>query len=173
MKKIGLVIILFLTAGATVFGVLISKFKSWDDLIQESPDIIIAKCTSTYGMEPSARPIVIMDGVIPSDIQILSVLKGSTKRGPSHLASEYWPYPGQEFVIFAHYRSDQFYTGYTAIESYRVMQLDRDFPLNTLTGKTLAEQIQLLFSNRLSNLNKDIEQDAKDKASLEKYLQAR
>ena len=171
MKTISSIIILFLTTGVTVFGVLISKFKSWGDVIQESPEIIIAKCTSTYGMEHSAKPIVIIDGVIPSDVQVISVLKGSTKPGPSHLESQYWPYPGQVFVIFAHYQRDQFYTGYTAIESYRAMPLDRDFPLNTLTGKTFAEQMQLIFSNRLSNLNEDIDQDEKDKARLEKYLQ--
>jgi hypothetical protein len=166
MKKTILIVLSFMITGLAAFGVLISQFRSWDDLIQISPDIVIAKCTSTYGTKSSTKKNLIIDDVIPSDVDVLSVLKGNTKPGPARLASQYWPYPGQQFVIFGWYSGGQ----YSAVEGYRVMPLNRDFPLSALNGKSLTEQMQLIFSNRLSNLNDEINQDEKDKASLEKYL---
>lgn len=138
--------------------------------MQMSPDIVIAKCTSTYGSKPTAKPVPILDGVIFSDIQVVSVLKGNTKPGPSRLASWYWPYPDQQFVIFGSYESDRYSTNYTAIEGYKIVPLSRNFPLHTLDGKTLDEQLQLIFSNRVSDLNEEIGQDEKEKTRLEEYL---
>ena len=135
MKKTILIILLFLLTGFATFGVFISEFRGRDDLIEISPDIIVAKCTSTYGMKPSDKRLLISDGVIPSDVEVLSVLKGNTKPGPAQLQSQYWPYAGQQFAVFGWYSDG----AYSAVESYRIVPLSRYFSLGTLSGKTLGE----------------------------------
>jgi hypothetical protein len=75
-------------------------------------------------------------------------------------------YPDQQFAVFGWYSGRY----YNAIESYRIVPIGRDFYFGVLNGKTFAEQMQIILSNRVSNLNDEISQDEKDKASLEKYL---
>jgi hypothetical protein len=124
MKRYILVIALFFTV-SVAFAVFINDFKNWDDLTERSPDIIVARCTSTLGSAKTEKPTLIIDGMIPSDIDVVSVLKGSTQAGLSHMASQYWPYPGEEFLLFANYENDRFYKGYTAVEDYRVVPMSR------------------------------------------------
>jgi hypothetical protein len=90
------------------------------------------------------------DGVITSDIEVVFVLQGTTKPGPSHLVSTYrLPHQGDYYLIFADY-----YNGhYQALEDYRVVPLGYNFESDRLTGKTLDEQIDILVRDRLDQLN--------------------
>lgn len=172
MKKYLSIIVVVLMA-SSVFAIFINKFTSWDDLIEQSPNIIIARCTSTLGTAKSEKPIAIVDGVIYSDIEVISVLKGNAKPGQARLASQYWPYQGEEFLLFANYENDQIYKGYTAIESYRVVPMSRyssanDYLLTkVLPGKTLREQVQLILNHRLKDLDDEIARDNEEKNRLE------
>jgi hypothetical protein len=166
MKKLSLIVAVLVIANIT-FGTLIDQFRGWNDLIDKSHDIIIAKCTATLGTTKPEKLTIIIDGVIPSDIQVISVLKGNTKVGPSHMASQYWPYQGEKFLLFANYRNDQYYTGYNAVEAYRVIPLNRHFQTNELSGKSLNEQIQLMLSQRLADINDELQRDTDEKKRIE------
>lgn len=171
MKKYILIIALFVTASAA-FAIFINEFKSWNELIEQSPDIVIAKCTAT--LDPmTSKPTAITDGMITSDIEVIKVLKGRVKPGPSHMASQYWPYPGEQFLMFANYEKDQFNTGYTAIEGYRIVSLQRHFNQyvwdHYLAGKPLNEQVQWILNSRLRDLKDEIDRDKKEEARIEMY----
>jgi hypothetical protein len=172
MKKYISIIILLLTA-STAFAVLMSSFTSWDDLIERSPEIIIARCTSTLGSSKSERPILNIDGMIPSDIEVIAILKGNGKPGLEHLTSQYWPCPGRAFLLFANYENDQYYKGYVAVEKYRVVPMNRyasennQFLTNELSGKTLREQVQMILNNRLLDLNEELADNSNEMKHLE------
>jgi len=166
MKKSILIILLSLVAGFTTLGVFFSRFRNWDELIEISPDIVIAKCTSTYGTDPKAKNAYILDNIIQSDIEVLSILKGTTKLGQAKLQSFYWPFPDQRFLIFGWYSDGT----YSAREGYRIVPISRDFRVETLKGKPLADQLQIILSNRLDDVEEEVGRDNEEKARIEKYL---
>ena len=84
----------------SVLAIPISPFKGWDDLIDKSPDIIIARCMATQDLL-TPKPKSFFSNVFSSDIEVISVLKGNTMPGPSHMTSLYFPYRGEYFLVFA------------------------------------------------------------------------
>jgi len=150
-KHIRVAVLLTMAAGALAIPVM--EFKSWDDLTQRSPEIILARCTATRDFILATNPLpIVIDGMIDSDIEVISVLKGNSKPGLSRMATQYWPYRGQYFLVFANNEKDQFNIGYTAIEPYRVIPLGHFFYTNQLAGKTLAQQVELILKHRLEEL---------------------
>lgn len=108
------------------------------------------------------------DGVIQSDIEVVSVLKGRPKTGTSRLFSTYRvPQQGNYYLIFALY-----YEGhYQALEDYNVIPLGTDYPSNALASKTLDEKIDAMVQLRLNQLNGSGPNSLREKERLEKELQ--
>ena len=145
-----------------------SPFSGWDNVKRHSPDIIIARCVKTVD-DPLASQRV--RSVIFSDIEILSTLKGRTLKGrtnlgPARLGSLIWPRQGENYLIFSDYHDDF----YQAVEPYRVVPLGTYLPPDLLTGKTLDENIQILFQRRLDNLNREMKEEQEEKQRLEEGL---
>lgn len=155
------IFIALVAAASTATAVLIARFTSWDDLTQKSPDIVIARCTAT------PDTLIIVDGMIWSDIEVLSVLKGDTKAAAARMVSQYSPHRGERFLMFSTYQSNERYRAYNATEKYRVVPLGPYFSTNDLTGKPLAEQIQIVLRRRLQDLNRDMEYATEEKKRLE------
>jgi hypothetical protein len=74
------------------------------------------------------------------------------------MASWYKPRQGQRFLLFANYMTYGTNSWYNAIEEYRVVPLAEDFNTNTLTGKTLDEQIEIILAARYKDLNREVAQ---------------
>lgn len=169
MKKYILIIVFLVTTG-TAFAIFSSKFRNWQHLTEYSPDIVIARCVLTPDFIPSGtvpnQIVVTVDGVIESDIEAIMVLKGDTKPGLSHLASWYSPRQGEYYLIFAS-RNNK---GYQAIENYRVVPLGLNFNTNSLSGKSLNEQLQFLFKLRLDDLNQQMKEEQEEKQRLEEGI---
>ena len=159
--KLRTTVIVLLAAVATARAVFILPFTSWDDLAKKSPDIVIARCATT------PEPLGISDGMIWSDIEVLSVLKGDIKPGAARMVSQYWPRQGERFLMFATYQSNQLYRAYNATETYRIVPLSRYFLTNELAGKPLDEQIQLVLRHRLDDVTTELKSGADEKRRLE------
>lgn len=157
-------IVSLVAAASSTFAVLIMPFSSWDDLTKKSPDIVIVRCITT------SNPGVISDGMIWSDIEVTTVLKGGTKPSTARMVSQYWPRQGDQFLIFSAYQSNKFYRAYNATETYRIVPIGRYFLTNELTGKSLDEQIQLVLRHRLDELNRELKDGAGEKKRLEEGL---
>jgi hypothetical protein len=166
VKKYFSIIALFFMAGTT-FAIFINNFTTWNDLIERSSDIVIAKYTPAPANGNMKKTVAITDGVLYSDIDVLLVLKGNKKPGLSNMASQYCPSNGEQFLLFANYKNDQFYSGYTAIEDYRIVPINASFQTNQLSDKSLDEQIQLILNSRIKDLNDEIERDNDEKKRLE------
>lgn len=167
-----------MTFVCTTMAYIVSGFPGWRLLTQTSPDILIARCATTP--EPYNRKMngisIDPDGLIESDIEVMTIMKGITNWGtaslkaPSlgrgHLSSQYWPRQDEYYLIFS-----IFYDGkYQAIENYRVVPLGLLFPTNCLSGKNLDDQIQLLLHRRLDNLNRQMKEEQEEKQRLEEGL---
>jgi len=155
-----------------VLAIFVSPFRGWDDLVENSPEIFIARCVSTVDFISATKnkPTIVIDDMVDSGVEVVSVLKGSASPGLTSLASQYWPYRGEYFLVFANYKKDEFNAGYSAIEGYRVIPLDHNFMTNQLTGKTLNEQIDLILARRLADLNGEIARDDEERARIEAGL---
>jgi hypothetical protein len=111
-----------------------------------------------------------VDGIISSEIEVLSVLKGHTKPGIARLASQYWPYRGQYFLLYANHVDDPPYNKFVAIEAYRVIPLGHHFWTNALAGMTPEKQVQYMLNQRLKDLRGEISDDSNEISRLESGL---
>jgi hypothetical protein len=153
-----------LAVAGSAFAVFLSPFTSWDDISKKSPDIIIGRCTLTAPDGP------VGNGMIWSDIEVLSVLKGDTKPGAERMVSQHAPRQGERFLMFSTYQSNHLYRAYNATETYRVVPLGRYFLTSELTGKPLDEQIQFVLRHRLEELSHELKQGEVEKKRLEEAL---
>ena|ERR1043166_4806211 len=96
-------------------GSVVARFTRWNDLTKNSPDIVIARCTTT---PPDASTMP--DGMGWADIEVMSVLKGDTRPGRAQMVSQYWLHQGERFLMFATYQSNELYRAYNATEAYRL-----------------------------------------------------
>jgi len=157
-------IVVLLAAASSAVAVPILPFTSWDNLSKKSPDIIIARCSATAPDGP------IGDGMVWSDIEVLSILKGDTKPGMARMVSQHRPLQGERFLLFSTYQSNDLYRAYNAAETYRVVPLGRDFVTNELAGKPLDAQIQLVLRHRLDELTRELQHGTDEKKRLEEGI---
>lgn len=157
MKAKALVlVVLFLAMRAP--APIVASFKGWDWLKATSSDVIVARCVRT----PSES---YRDGV-QAEMAIVCVLKGTNGATPGVVRSFYWPRQGEHYLIFADYHDGS----YQALEEYRFVPLGVQFLTNSVVGKPFDDQIQLLFKNRLDQLNRELEQGQEEKKRLEEGL---
>ena len=165
MNRLRLAILLALLAVAgTAAAVLVASFKNWDELTTKSPDIIIARCTI------APKEGLVVNGMNWADIEVLSVLKGDTKTGAARMVSQYEPRQGERFLMFSTYQSNEHYRAYNATEDYRIVPLDRYFQVSEITGKPLAEQIQIVLKKRFEDVNRELDRATEEKKRLEAGL---
>ena len=166
-KRISMVIILGTVI--IVSALPTAPFQGLHDLIEKSPDIIVAKCIATQDLlQP--QPALFYGNVCNSDIEVVSVLKGNSKPGQAHMVSLYRPYRSEYFLAFATLSTIQTNLVYSAIEEYRIVPLLHFHGTNQLMNKSLPEQIGLLMTNRLNDLNEELTRDVREKQSIEQYL---
>src|SRR5262245_10479017 len=122
-------IMAWLAVASTASAVFLQPFLSWEILSEKSPDIVIARCT------PTPAPKLIKDGMIWSEIEVVSVLKGDTKPARARMVSQYWPYRDEQFLMFGTYQSNELYSAYNAAEKYRIVLLPASFDVSQLAGK--------------------------------------
>jgi hypothetical protein len=163
-----------LLAAFAAWAVIMEPFTNWANVTAHSPDILLARCKTTpqrSTQQKDGRFRELKDGMIESEIEVLAVLKGSTKptppgTEPSRLLSRYWPRQSEQYLIFSSFH-DGFYQ---AIEEYRVVPMGIGFSTNGLAGKSLTEQVNLLLHSRLKDVDREIERLQEEKKRLEEQF---
>jgi hypothetical protein len=144
-------------------------FPGWSVLAEKSSDIVVVHCVNTpdpFNAWENGHQVDFR-GLIDSDVEIVSVLKGATNSGTVRMNSEYWPQKGKYYLLFANYH-DGFYQ---ATEDYRVVPLGAPFTARHLVGKPLKEQLQILFGYADHVLDVEIKKDQERKDRLEQVSQ--
>jgi hypothetical protein len=164
-KKLLLITIIVIGFVAAAIAYTTLDFPGWPLLTQNSSDIIIARCTETPTFYPANKNEIEHDlrGLIDSKITIVSILKGTGNSKTSELISKYQPVQNGFYLIFA--RSNN--GAYQAFEEYRVISLGERFSTNSIAGKPLDEQIQVLFQQSVNHLNQEIQKDQEEKQRIE------
>jgi hypothetical protein len=147
------VIVMFVTL---TMAVPYRSFDGWSRVMQRSPAIIVARCTET----PTETGI---HGVVDSNIEVLSVLKGTNQIGPARLTSLYRPRQNETYLILAQISDGP----YQAIESYRIVSLGVGFSTNQIVGTSLDDQLQRLFQRRLNRLNLELKEGQEEMERLQ------
>jgi hypothetical protein len=160
MKRLYTIALILIATGSLCARIL-NPFINWDSLIEDSSNIIIARCTATPQFSG------VMFHAVESDIEVISVLKGNSPPGASHMQSWYLPHQGERFLIFARFYDN---SNYIASETYQIVPLNRDFNTNDLAGKTMNEQIQLIFRSRLKDIDEELARDNAEKQRIQSGL---
>lgn len=171
--KTGAIILITSLMTLTALATLEMLFPGYDWLKEHSPDIIIARCPDMP--PPSDRSIT--GTVRLSNIKIITALKGTNKSESAILRSDCWLREGEFYLIFGRCENGIC----EATEDFRVVPLERESwsdwvstastITNSIAGKTLDEQLQILFRQRIANLNREIQKDEKEKKRLETFIQ--
>ncbi len=146
----------------------VHPFSGWAWLREKSQDIIIGRCTATPDPDNSSKggSTELPRGLIKSDIQIISILKGTTNSGTVEVDSQFRPRQGEYYLIFATYN----FGYYQALEKYRIVPLGISFLTNYVSGKTLDEQVRSLLRYRVEMLDQQMAEAQEEKKRLEEGL---
>ena len=156
--KLKLITIMLLLVAITVAARLIAVFSDWNWAMKNSPNIIIAHCGK---QSPSSNHF----NAPASDfsIKVLTVLKGATNVVSARLLTDHELITGQNYLVFGYYDAGI----YTAYEEFRIVPLGVNFSTNLISGKSLDDQLQILFKLRRDQLNQEIQKDKEEKQRLE------
>jgi len=138
---------------------LTAYFSSWSELEDNSPNILIARCG-----KPIHRVGTIVNGTASdSAIEIIFPLKGECGTNSAQLLTDYTLQEGGNYLVFGYYKNGKV----LAFEEYRVIPLGLDFSTNSIAGKPLADQLQILYKRRIAILNQEILNDEAEKKRLQ------
>jgi hypothetical protein len=162
--KTTLIVVAILLVTISIVARVIAPFPGWHRLIEKSPDIIIARCGKPTPPPPGVLTLNATKS--DSDIEVVSVLKGTNNVSASRLLTDHVLWRDENYLIFGYYDSGI----YQAFEEYRVIPLGVNFSTNSISGKPLDEQLQILFKRRLDNLNRQMKDEQEEKQRLEEGL---
>jgi len=161
--KITIVSIALLVA-INVTARLIAPFLGWENLVQNSPNIMVIHCGKPFQLPAN---VGIADATeCDSEIEVLFVLKGTNGAGATRLQTDHELYQGENYLVFGHCNGGV----YQAFENYKVVPIGNRFSTNSISGKSLNEQIKILSQRALFKLNRDIKRDQEQKQQLERLV---
>jgi len=161
MKQKFIIIACALVSFAAIARV-IEPFHGWDRLKTESPNIAIVECGSPVPPNPNEQT----EGAPKSDsnAQIIFTLKGTNETTSVRLQTDYELSAGRKYLVFGQIDKGVF----LAYEKFRIIKIGRIFSIESITGKTLDEQVQVILERRLPDLNQELEQNIEEKQRLER-----
>ena len=92
-----------------------------------------------------------IDGVHPVEVRIIRTLKGDKPAGKQTIATIYDMTPGRRYLLYS-LGGDACGTDFLAIPELSVVEMAPRFDLNSLENKPLADQVFLIFKDRLSRV---------------------
>lgn len=160
--KIIIVAASLITVG--VMARIIAPFHGWGDLTETSPNVIVVKCGKPTPPNPD---VIVMNGTkSDAEIQIVSVLKGTNDLSSARLQTDHELRQGENYLVFGYFDNGIC----KAYEEYRIVPLGDNFSTNSIAGKPLDEQIQIMFQRAVNKLDREIQTDEAEKGRLETGL---
>jgi len=145
--KITIVIVLLTFS---VIARLPAIFLGWDRLKAESPEILIVVPGDPT---PSTTRLFFENGPgFDFSITVLSVLKGTNGVRHARLIAGHELRTRDAYLVFGSYDKGI----YKADENFSVVPLGRTYKQEMIAGKSLDEQLQILFKLAVDNLNDEI-----------------
>lgn len=168
MKAKIILLALLIPLGALAFVTV--QFPGWDALTENSSDIIVARCVNVqdpYNSRDKDGHLIDFRALVSADFEIVSVLKGTKNSGIVRMSSQYWPQQGCNYLLFKTFSDGAYY----GLESYRVVPLGVPFITNSIAGKPLNDQLQILFKRARRKLEGEIQNDQEQISRLDEAIQ--
>jgi hypothetical protein len=141
----------------------VGTFTDTKTFAASATDVVIAEC-----LDPGAAPGPKLNGVTEVRVDVVQVLKGERKSGKATLVTIGQPMEKGRRYMMASFggsvRDIKFLTNY----DLGVVEVPATFDLKTLDGKTVAEQVQLVFDARREQVRLRLIELEREKALLEK-----
>jgi hypothetical protein len=165
MRKVLVSTLLLCLNASSVFSIKISLFQDTETYVTRARDIIVAECISIE----KEKVDVDTDGLRAINVKVLKALKGNRKPGELRIATIY---PMKEEVTYLLYNlgGNMMSTDFLAIAELSVVPLPSYFRFSELEGKELKEQIEIIFSRHLFEVDNEYERILAEKKLLEKAV---
>ncbi len=168
MQK-GLISTLMLCLSASsLFAIKVTLFEDTDSYIARAQDIIIAECISIE----AEKVDVDTDGLQAAKVKVVKVLKGNRKPGELRIASLYPIQKGRIYMLSS-LGGSRMGSDFLAVPELSVVPLPSNFRFSDLDSKVLKEQVQIVFSRYLFEVDKEYRRILTEKRLLEKAVDDR
>jgi hypothetical protein len=150
----------------------VTLFTDTGTFVRRAKDIVIAKC---LGPVPEGGKYA--EGLYPVDVEVVSILKAARKEGKGGFAKKpgkgkiatIYPMTAGKTYLLTSLGGSAYGTDFLAIPELAVVELPPHFRLGALKGKTVVEQVRIIFSARRQEIARQrrlLEQEKKllDKA---------
>ena len=158
-----LILSLVLLCYTPCHAIMVTLFDNTERYADLSRDIIIAKCVSC---SPDGGQLSM------AEVDIIMVLKGNKKTGPFDIATLDPIEPGQHYLLASMGGSTRG-TDFLAVPELAIVPVPADFDFDSLKQKPLKQQLHMLFSRRLFELERQLAPLLEEQKLLEKALQGR
>src|SRR6266545_3710928 len=139
----------------------IVPFTDTKTFAEKATDVLVVECVNADA--PSGP-----NGVTPVQVDVQKVLKGDRKMGKTKLATLGQPMEKGRKYLMASFGGNALDSGFLAQADLAVVEIPASFDLKALDGKTVAEQMQLVFDARREQVRLLLIQLEREKALLEK-----
>jgi hypothetical protein len=141
-------------------GYVTVPFPGWEELETRSPDIVIVSPTA------SAPRIRVSSPRSDFEVSVELVLKGTNSSTVTRFLTDHELQLHQRYLVFGQYDSDVL----KAFEDYRVIPLEQGFDRQSIEGKTLDQQLQILFQDGVKEMDREIQDEEAERHRLKEAL---
>lgn len=156
-----IVCVLFLSLDVMAYVVV--PFHGWDEVEAHSPDVVIIFTEGPASYPPGVN----MSG--PKyyyNAAVEFALKGTNSSSSTTILTDHSLRRHRRYLVFSQYYDG----GLNAFEGYRVIPLEESFDLHSIEGKSMDQQLQMLFKSGIREMNKKIQEDEADKKRMQEAL---
>jgi hypothetical protein len=133
-------------------AIIITLFTDIDTYIKRGLEIVIAESDS---IDPETQRNMRW-GLSFVTVRVVQVLKGARETGDLTIGTIYPMIPGKTYLLYTIGGGVANKTEFVAIPELSVVEVPASFDLKRLDGKSLRDQVALLFSERLAQVRKEL-----------------
>lgn len=132
---------------AGAWAIIISLFTDTDTFIERAKDIVIVEVTGATVSDTQHFE----NGFYSVDVELIKTLKGDKAKGKAVLATIYPVEHGKRYLVSS-LGGSAFGTDLLAVPELSLVLLSDGVKLEQLEGKSLKEQVSLIFAKRLEDV---------------------
>lgn len=161
------IVFTFLSLCALVYLAIISATFRDTGLSEGSKDIFLADCVAATSPGPDSVSAhmasnAFNDGMHAVEVNIVQVLKGLKHPGKQTITTTYPMIAGRRYLVYG-YDNELGGADFSTPLQFQAVELQASFNLESLNDKPLTQQVALLFSDAMTQADKNISVSAATK----------
>jgi len=139
-------------AAAEARAVPITLFMDTETYLERAKEIIVARCIEA----PEDDGVSAVDGLFPVTVDVVANLKGNRELVHLKVGTIYPMRQGKTYLL-TNTGGEAFGTNFLSLGELTVVPIPERFDLETLQGKPLKEQVELIFARNLYEVERALE----------------